>query len=35
MSSFISTMVSPSSATTARVTPCMAGWLGPRFTTIC
>ena len=34
MSSFIPWMVSPSSSTTARTVPCMAGWLGPRLTSI-
>src|SRR4051812_10900338 len=29
-----STMVSPSSVTTRRTVPCMAGWEGPRFTVI-
>ena len=34
MSSFMPWMVSPSSSTTARTVPCMAGWLGPRLTSI-
>ena len=32
MTAFRPTTVSPSSCRTSRRTPCMDGWLGPKFT---